>query len=180
MAVYREETRIPVDAITSDGQTVVDLYYDRNVHNLYFQISVQEYVYTIASGTNGIQYGFYNGEYIRIYYNRRNRQWYRDNSYNNPYTGNRYTRSSRQSWQTIKTITELYQHNIAAEFPIQGDNGVTYNNGERWEPQNSSTFSQVLVRIENTLRNGTYVPRSVKVYDADGVTVIDTFTEKLS
>lgn len=36
------------------------------------------------------------------------------------------------------------------------------------------------VEIENTIRNGTYVPRSVKVYDADGVTVIDTFTEKLS
>ncbi len=36
------------------------------------------------------------------------------------------------------------------------------------------------VEIENTIRNGTYVPRSVKVYDADGVTVIDTFTENLS
>lgn len=36
------------------------------------------------------------------------------------------------------------------------------------------------VEIENTIRNGTYVPRSVKVYDSDGVTVIDTFTERLS
>ncbi|MBR3418437.1 MAG: hypothetical protein IKG82_07075 [Oscillospiraceae bacterium] len=55
MAVYREKDRIPVEAITSDGQTVVDLYYDRNVHNLYFQI--YDYTYSPASGTNGTQYG---------------------------------------------------------------------------------------------------------------------------
>ncbi len=153
MAVYRETDRIPVEAITSDGQTVVDLYYDRNVHNLYFQI--YDYTYSPASGTNGTQYGIYEGQYVPVYYNSNDGQWYRTRtgfwsySYSDSYDGNRYTRSSRQSWQTIKTITELFQHNIAAEFPIQGDNGVTYNNGERWEPQNSSTFRQVLVRIEN-------------------------------
>ena len=51
-------------------------------------------------------------------------------------------------WNTIKTITALYGQNIADNFPIVGSNGVTYNNGQRWMPQNSSLFSDVIVFLE--------------------------------
>ncbi len=65
-----------------------------------------------------------------------------------PYTGTRYTRTSNGTTDVVKTITALYQQNISEYFPIVGDNGVTYNNGERWNPQNSSIFSEVLVYID--------------------------------
>ncbi len=51
-------------------------------------------------------------------------------------------------WSTIKTIKALYQQPIGDNFPIEGDNGVVYNNGDRWDPQNSSTYNQVLVYID--------------------------------
>lgn len=52
------------------------------------------------------------------------------------------------SWRTVKTITALCGQNISSNFPIVGTNGVTYDNGERWSPYNSSTYNQVLVYID--------------------------------
>lgn len=80
--------------VRGDGSSVVNIYYDRNVHTLTFQVQ----------------------------------------------SGNR--------WNTIKTIRDLYEDNISSNFPIVGTNGVTYDQGERWQPQNSSTFSEVLVYID--------------------------------
>ena len=40
------------------------------------------------------------------------------------------------------------QQNISNQFPIVGDNGITYNNGERWDPQNSSVYDEVIVSLE--------------------------------
>ena len=78
--------------VRGDGSTVVNVYYDRNVHTLTFR----------------------------------------------PANGN----------TTIRTITALYEHSISSFFPIVGTNGTTYNNGERWNPQNSSIYDQVLVYID--------------------------------
>lgn len=130
----------PIDTgvkIKAEGDSVVRIYYDRNEYTLTFQIETYGYTYTPTTGNYGTQYGFYNGEYVRIYYN--NGTWYRTrtgNNYSNPYTGTRYTRSYGQSWhwETVYTITAKYATSIANEFPISG-----YTNYSWWA-QGSSYF----------------------------------------
>ena len=51
------------------------------------------------------------------------------------------------SWNTVKTITALYQQPIGQYFPIVGDDGTSYS-ASRWAPQDSYTFDQVLVYID--------------------------------
>lgn len=51
-------------------------------------------------------------------------------------------------WTTVKEIKALYEQNISSNFPIVGTNGRTYNNGERWDPQSSTPYSEVLVYID--------------------------------
>ena len=138
--------------IHAEGNTIVNIYYDRNEYTLNFQ--VQGYTYTPTTSNNGTQYGYYNGEYVRIYYN--NGTWYRTRtgggwggySYSNPYTGPRYTQS--YGWATIKEIKALFGQDISGNFPIVGTNGVTYDHGERWKPQtpNSMNWSEVMVYID--------------------------------
>ena len=136
--------------IKTEGNSVLNVYYDRNEHTLQFQINGQYYEET--TGTSGTQYGYYNGQYVRIYYN--NGTWYRTRtgsnwggySYSNPYNGTRYTQEN--GWHSIKDITALYGQSISDNFPIVGTNGVTYDQGERWMPQNSSTYNQVLIYID--------------------------------
>ncbi|HAG14020.1 MAG TPA: hypothetical protein DCG49_09190, partial [Ruminococcus sp.] len=137
--------------LSSDGQTVINLYYDRNVHNLYFQAYLSVTEYTPTTSNKGTQYGYYEGEYVPIYYI--NKTWYRTRTgsygnyqYRDKYTGTRYIASTSDQWTTIKTITEIYEHHIADNFPITGSNGVTYGNGERWKAQ--SVYDEVLVRLE--------------------------------
>ena len=126
--------------VSADGSTVVNVYYDRKAYHLYFQ--VKDYEYKETTGNGGTQYGIYNGEYVSLYYN--NGTWYRtkssswfSTSYSNPYDGKRYTRSSSQSWRTVKDIYGLYGHEIINEFPIVGTNGTTYT-AARWAPQTNS------------------------------------------
>ncbi len=68
------------------------------------------------------------------------------------YDRNEYTLSFQikngSSWTIIKTITALYQKNIGSNFPIVGTNGVTYNNGERWDPQSTSGSNDVIVYLD--------------------------------
>lgn len=134
-------TDVANTTLKPDGTTVYNVYYDRQDYTLTFQI--YDYTYTQATNNNGTQYGIYNGEYVQLFYY--DETWYRTKTtigwgwnqrtkYSNPYYGTRYTRSNFQSWQTIYTIHELYQKNISSHFPIHGTNGVTYDNGERWDP----------------------------------------------
>ena len=51
-------------------------------------------------------------------------------------------------WTTVKTITALYEQNISSNFPIVGSDGTTYDNGERWDPQSTTPYSEVLVFID--------------------------------
>jgi len=103
------------------------------------------YTETTNDGTN--LYGLdENGVYLSL---TRTSQTTTSYSYNGePYTGARFTRSDSYSYHTIKTITALYQQDISSEFPIVGTNGVTYNNGERWDPQSSTPYNEVLVFID--------------------------------
>ena len=61
---------------------------------------------------------------------------------------------------TVKTVTRKYQaslddiwHHTDAngeqDFGLQDDNGVIYEDGQRWEPSDSSYYKQVLVYIAN-------------------------------
>lgn len=132
-----------IDDVTNDGQTVLNLYYDRNVYELYFR----DYEYTPTTSNNGTQYGLVNGTYVMIYY--KNRKWRTsDNNYGPEYNGTRYTRSTNIT-KTVKTIRALYEHNISNQFPIHGDNGIVYDNGERWKESTGTIYKEVLVWMIN-------------------------------
>ncbi len=135
--------------VKSDGTTVVNVYYDRREYTLQFQIN--DYTYTVSNNDNDnnpAKYGYVNGAKTLVYWN--NGAFRTTNSSNGAiYEGIVYTRSNRTSWHTIKSITAVYQHDISSSFPVVETEveGFTYNNGERWSPQNSSTYNQVLVYI---------------------------------
>lgn len=60
------------------------------------------------------------------------------------YNGDRYSRANgTTSWHTVYVIKALYGQYIGNHFPIPG-----YNDGRRWQPQNSSTYNEVLVYID--------------------------------
>lgn len=135
--------------INTEGNAVLNVYYNRNEYTLHFQAN--DYTYTVSTGDNDNnpeKYGLVNGSMARVYW--RNGAFRTSNNNNGTvYSGTVYTRSNSQSWHDIKTITALYQQSIGNNFPIVGTNGVTYNNGERWMPQSTTgQFDDVIVFIE--------------------------------
>ncbi len=62
------------------------------------------------------------------------------------YTAHRYNRSNSRT--TVYSITAPYETNIADHFPIVGTNGITYDDGQRWEPVGSTTFTRVILSWE--------------------------------
>ncbi len=131
--------------VGADGDTVVKVYYDRKDYHLYFQI--YDYTYTPTTSNNGTQYGIVNGAYARIYY--RNNAWRTTDRNNGPvYSGTRYTRSGSQSWQTIKDIHALYEHDVSGQFPIVGDDGTSYDSYV-WDPQNDREWKQIMVYVDS-------------------------------
>lgn len=136
------------EGVKGDGSTVVNVYYDRIPRKLEFRISGNSYYYHELLATDNdndpTKYGLVNNNYVQLYW--RNNAFRTSNSNNGTvYSGTIYT---RDQWQTICTINALYGQNISEYFPIVGTNGVTYNQGQRWQPQNSSTYSEVLVYID--------------------------------
>ena len=102
--------------VSTEGSTIVNVYYDRD--EITFNFYVYGYEYSEATGTGGTQYGFYNNEYVRIYYN--NGTWYRTRSwswgsysYSDPYDGPRYTRSNNERWTLYETMSGLYGSTLA-------------------------------------------------------------------
>ena len=57
------DTDVPV---VTEGSSVVNVYYDRTQYTLTFQAQGAGYTYTETTSNNGEQYGFVNGEYVRI------------------------------------------------------------------------------------------------------------------
>ena len=49
---------------------------------------------------------------------------------------------------TVYTINEKWGASIRHHWPIQGTNGTTYDDGERWKPSGSSTYDEVLVHLD--------------------------------
>ena len=161
--------------ITTEGNAVVNVYYDRTQYTLTFQ----DYTYTQNNNGTYVYWpgGYYRtGNYNYTYYYYPEGYYSRNNSNNsntdpspvnnvnnnatvtyytlnsngtytaNTYTAHRYNRSTNRT--TIKTITAAYEQNILDNFPIVGSNGMTYDDGQRWMPSGSSTFENVIVSVE--------------------------------
>ncbi len=59
------------------------------------------------------------------------------------------TCKSSSSTNTVKVIYRKYQQSIADIWPITDDNGVVYDDGERWQPSSSDYYSAVLVYLSD-------------------------------
>ena len=145
--------------VAADGSTIVNVYYDREAYHLYFQIQGDNYgyVYTPTTSNNGTQYGLVDGNYVQLTRRSTYGGYYWTYGNNVVYSGTRYTYGYGRLWETIKDIYALYEHNIADEFPIVGTNGVTYNHGERWDPQsNNQGWNQVMVVVDSMPNEDVY------------------------
>ena len=133
---YDFETTIPltgaigatVNAVSSQG-TGNDAYASINGTNYqYTGFHLDHYDQNVVIDAAG-------GTVVNVYYNR------------TEYTLTFQIRSG-YNWTTIKTITALFEAPIGDNFPIVGTNGVTYNQGQRWMPQNSTLFNDVIVFLD--------------------------------
>ncbi|MBQ2351433.1 MAG: InlB B-repeat-containing protein, partial [Bacteroidales bacterium] len=128
--------------IKTEGNAVLNVYYDRNEYTLHFQAQTTEYTYTPTTSNSGTQYGLVNGEYVQLTRHGKgnnNNPYYWTYGNNIRYTGTRYTRSSNTGWHNVETITALFGQSILDRFPITNyDNGV-------WEAQNSATYGDLML-----------------------------------
>lgn len=126
--------------VEPEGNTVINVYYDRNEYTLTFQSL------PVATSTSTGYYYIFDDSYNiqQVYLRRYNGRWYNGNT---EHTGGVYTGNT---YSTVKTITARYGAIIKDEFPIVGSNNYTYNKGERWKPQtpNGEGWSEVMFLIE--------------------------------
>ena len=120
--------------VKPEGDSIVNVYFERTEYTLTFKSDTGKYVYTYTETTEGYsliggdQYGFVNGKYVKLSYGMFGDYWYYRNRRNKiKYTGTRYKRTS--TWvDTIKTITALYGQNILDQFnPFTGVDGTVYD-----------------------------------------------------
>ena len=139
--------------IKTEGNSVLNIYYNRNQHTLKFQ--VQKSGWVVATDNEGTQYRDQN--WNQVYYNSEDGKWYRNRSwsggyytghwnYSSEYTGTRY-KYLYNEWTTIKEINALYGQSISDQFPIVGTDNVTYT-AARWDPQSSTPYDEVLSYID--------------------------------
>ena len=130
--------------ITTEGNAVVNVYYDRTEYTLTFQGPGYGYKPTDSGWAYGDRYGLVDGQYVKL-------RWYSNGFFSGgywTYNGERYNGTVYEfGWGqvTYKTITALYGQYIGDNFPIT-ENGAEED--WRWEPKNSSTFKYVLVYID--------------------------------
>ncbi len=60
------KTKMSTATVASDGTTVIDVYYDREMHALTFLGSGAGYQYSVTSGSDTPQYAFVNGEWLAL------------------------------------------------------------------------------------------------------------------
>lgn len=136
--------------IAIEGNSVVNVYYDRTTYTLTFRSYGNDYTYTVISANDNdndpYKYGYdEDGDIMRVYW--RNGAWRTSNNNNGTiYTGTVYTRSSNTSAVIYETITAKYGQYIGDHFPITS-NGAS--DKWRWTPgTNTVGFDQVLVYID--------------------------------
>lgn len=56
-------------------------------------------------------------------------------------------KTSSNAANSIYTIEEKWGADLSKHWPIKGTNGTTYDSGQRWDPDGSKTYSEVLVYI---------------------------------
>ncbi|WP_248922333.1 InlB B-repeat-containing protein, partial [Olsenella intestinalis] len=93
--------------IATEGNSIVNVYYNRNEITLNF--NVYEYAYVPTSSNRGTQYGLVNGEYVDLY--RSGGTWYY--GYWERYSGQRYT--YELGWHEYKTMKGLYGQGLSEE-----------------------------------------------------------------
>lgn len=66
-------------------------------------------------------------------------------------TGHTHTNNCNNASRTntVLQVRKKYQQTIGDIWPITDGNGVCYDDGQRWKPSESSTYSNVLVYISN-------------------------------
>lgn len=82
--------------ISSDGSTVLNVYYDRNIHTMTFWDTVNGAYYAATTGNNGTQYGLIDGEYRQLTRNSVTEYYLSRYNYNgaDQYTGTIYDANS--------------------------------------------------------------------------------------
>ncbi len=121
--------------VATEGNTVVNVYYNRN--QITFNFNLYDYTYTATTSTSNqqTQYGLVDGSYVQLtrHGNSGNYYWTYGDTYwseGTRYTGTRYTRSNGRSWQVYKTMTGLYGSTLADNqytWPTEYDWYSSYN-----------------------------------------------------
>ena len=127
--------------VSSDRNTIINIYYDRNPHTIKFYDSY----YTVNQSNNPPAgstplYKVANNTYAPI----------PDGIELNQTTTYYATKSNRSGSNKVlvHTINALYGQNIASEFsPVIGINNYKYSK-ERWKAEGTTSFSEVLLLIE--------------------------------
>lgn len=151
--------------VAGDGSTVLNVYYDRNLHTFVFTYRADNspnnsIYYLETTGPNG-NYGYWNNAYRQLYY--RNGEWRQSNSDTGAvYSGTRYSpiqitgnkrynanNNGDNRSEEIHRISALYGANIENIWSFTGSNGITYplSNGS-WMPYGSTTYVDRLTRIQ--------------------------------
>ncbi|MCR5808663.1 MAG: choice-of-anchor J domain-containing protein [Clostridiales bacterium] len=146
--VYKEGTT-GTKKVEPNGSTTYDVYFIRKTYTLTFQALP---IYNTAGVSNGWKnvYYFdgddleYESQGLYLY----NGKWYTSSTTTsaNEWRGGVYSGST---YSEVKTITARYGEDISSYFPIVGNNGVTYNHGERWKPQSGNPvgWKEVMVKV---------------------------------
>ena len=99
-------------------------------------------------------------------------------TYNKKYYFHKPVYEVNENGQTIGFIPDgATEDEFPDLIPVIGDNGKAGYIYER-ELFGTPSSPEEAMKIHEAIENGTYEPKSVNVYEADGKTVIDTFTEQ--
>ncbi|MBQ6329977.1 MAG: InlB B-repeat-containing protein, partial [Kiritimatiellae bacterium] len=155
--------------VDGNGTTVLNVYYDRDVHTLRFFTSQPSISTTIRYTYNGTEKTTTPGAVLSITSRAQNQKTIGDYTVAKRNNSNTYYINIDGTWYTtlaevynataisveptyspapVHTVTALYGASVKDEFPVVGTDGTVYD-GESWEDKSSTVyFSQRLAAIE--------------------------------
>ncbi|WP_026506908.1 InlB B-repeat-containing protein [Butyrivibrio sp. MC2013] len=136
--------------VAPEGNTVVNVYYDRN--NITFNFYLYGYAYTATTANNGTQYGLVDGQYVQL--TRSGSTWRYYSGGWHTYTGTRYTRSNNQNWNLYTTMSGLYASTLEANN-YTWPNEYDWYSGYNYQNQGSGTRTTFLDAFIPTSNNTT-------------------------